>query len=111
MNQTLTDSAERAKQLIIENSLPSETQIVDVPTCFDGSWSTPGWVAQKGAVAAIAENSFKSNYCRYFETLMEKRKSENIDEIEYLLLYTKLKVDCVHNLDESPWVRLRALFL
>ena len=69
MDETLADSAERAKQLIIDNSLPSDTQTADVPTCFDGSWSMHGWVAQKGLVAAIAENTsqvidliFKSNY-------------------------------------------------
>ena len=55
--ETLADSAERAKQLIIDNSLPSDTWIVDVPTCLDGSWSSRGWVAQKGVVAAIVENT------------------------------------------------------
>ena len=93
MDETLADSAERAKQLIIDNSLPSDTQVVDAPTCFDGSWSMRGWVVRRGAVAAIAENTsqvidiiFKSNYCRYCETLMEKRKSGKIDKREYLSL-------------------------
>ena len=45
MDETLADSAERSKQLIIDNSLPSDTQIVDVPKCFDESWSMHGWVA------------------------------------------------------------------
>ena len=45
MDETLADSAERSKQLIIDNSLPSDTQIVDVPTCFHESWSMHGWVA------------------------------------------------------------------
>ena len=118
MDETLADSAERAKQLIIDNSLPSDTQIVDVPTCFDRSWSRRGWVARKGVVPAIAENTsqvidiiFKSNYCRYCETLMEKRKSGKIDELEYLSLCTKHEVDCFHNHDGSPQVRLPALFL
>ena len=57
MHETLADSVERAKQLIIDNSLPSDTQIVEIPTCFDGSWSTRGWVARKGVVAAIGENT------------------------------------------------------
>ena len=117
IDETLANSAERAKQLIIDNSLPSDTQIVDVPTCFDRSWSRRGWVARKGVVPAIAENTsqvidiiFKSNYCNYCETLMEKRKSGKIDELEYLSLYTEHEVDCFHNHDRSPQVRLRALF-
>ena len=71
MDETLAGTAERAKQLIIDISLPSDTQIVDIPTCFDRPWSTRGWVAQKVVVAPIAENTpqvidiiFKSNYCR-----------------------------------------------
>ena len=44
MDETLVDSTERTKQLIIDISLPSDTQIVDVPACFDGSWSMHGWV-------------------------------------------------------------------
>ena len=86
MHETLVDSVERAKQLIIDNSLPSDTQIADVPTCFDGSWSTREWVVRKGDVAAIAENTsqvidiiFKSSYGHYCEMLMEKRKGK-IDE-------------------------------
>ena len=57
MNETLADLAERAKQLIIDNSLPSDTQILDVPTCFDGPCSSRGWLAQKGVAAAITENT------------------------------------------------------
>ena len=97
MDETLVDSVERAKQLIIDNSLPSDTQIVDVPTCFDESWSMRGWVARKGVVAAIAENTsqvidilFKIKYCRYCET-MKKRKSGKIDELVYLSLYKSKK--------------------
>ena len=98
--------------------MPSDTLIVDVLTCFDGSWSTRVSVARKGAVAAIAENIsqiidiiFKSNYCRYWEMLMEKRKSGKTDKLEYLSLCTKHEVDCFHNHDGSPQIRLRALFL
>ena len=98
MDETLVDSVERAKQLIIDNSLPSDTKIVDVPTCFDGSWSMRGWVVWKGVVAAIVENTsqvidiiFKIKYCRYCETLMEKRKSGKIDELVYLSLYKSKK--------------------
>ena len=108
MDETLVDSTERAKQLIIDISLPSDTQIVDVPTCFDGSWSMHGWVVRKEIVAVIAKNTsqviditFKSNYCHYCEMLMGKRKKEKIDELEYLSLYTKYKVDCFHNHDED----------
>ena len=57
MNETLTDSAERAKQLIMGNSLPPDTQNLDVPACFDGSQSTRGWVPRKGVTAAVAENT------------------------------------------------------
>ena len=57
MNETLTDSAERGKQLIMGNSLPPDTQNLDVPACFDGSWSTRGLVPRKGVIAAVAENT------------------------------------------------------
>ena len=57
MDETLADSAERAKELIIDKSLPSDTQIIDVPTCFNVSWNTRGWVVRKGNAAAIAENT------------------------------------------------------
>lgn len=113
MNETLADLPERAKQLVIDNSLPSDSQILDVPTCFDGPCSSRGWVAQKGVAAAITENTsqvidiiFKSNCCRYCQTLMEKRKSGKIDELEPLSLYTKYEVDCFHNHDESPQIHL-----
>ena len=59
MDETLADTAERAKQLIIDISLPSDTQIVDIPACFDRSWSTRGWVAPQ-----VIDIIFKSNYCR-----------------------------------------------
>ena len=88
--------------------MPSDTQIVDVRTCFDRSWSSRRWVTRKGVVAAIAENTsqvidviFKSNYCRYYETLMVKGKSGKIDELEYLSLYTKHELDCFCNHDGS----------
>ena len=106
MNQTLADSAEKPKQLIIDNKLPWDTQIADVPTCSDGSWSTWVLVAWKRVVTAIAENTsqvidmiIKSSYCHYRETSIEKR---NIDELEDLSLYTKHEVDCFNNLDGSP---------
>ena len=118
MDEILADSAERAKQFIIDNSLHSDAQIIDVPTCFDGSWSLHGWVAWKGVVAAIAENTsqvidliFKSNYCHYCEMVIAKRKSGKIDKVEYLSLYTKHNVDCFNNHNGSPQVHLQALFL
>ena len=110
MRENVAAAAKRAKKIFIEeNSLSKDTQIVDLPTCFDGSWSTRGWVARKGIVAAIAENSsqvidivFKSNYCRYCEILLEKRKNCVIDELEYLTLYTQHEPECFHNHDGSP---------
>ena len=57
MDETLADSAERAKELIIDKSLPSDTQIIDVPACFNVSWNTRGWVVRKKNAAAIAENT------------------------------------------------------
>ena len=96
IRENLTNSADRTKKLQIkDNNLPADTKIVDLPTCFDGSWSTRGWVARKGIVAAIAENTsqvidviFKSNFCRYCENLLEKWKNGDIDELNYLTLYT-----------------------
>lgn len=112
MTENLKDSASRAKKLLIQDySLPTETNVVDLPTCFDGSWSTRGWVARKGIVAAIAENTsqvidiiFKSNFCRYCEKLLEKRKNGDIDELEYLTLYTNHEPECFHNHEGSPQV-------
>ena len=45
---------------------------------------------------------FKSNYCRYCETLMEKSKSGKIGKLEYLSFCTRHKVDCSHDHDGSP---------
>ena len=54
---------------------------------------------------------FRSNYCRYCETLMEKSKSGKIGKLEHLSFCTRHKVHCSHNHDGSPQAHLRALFL
>ena len=85
-NELLIDNlkmaSSRAKQLIIKDSeLDPNTEVIDVPTCFDGSWMARGWVAKRGIAAAIAQNTsqvvdviFKSSSCRQCTKIEERRK-------------------------------------
>ena len=91
--------------------MDSDTSIVDVPTCFDGSWSTRGWVAKKGIVAAIAENTgqvidvvYKVNSCRECDKMNERRNKGEIDTLAYLTWYVKHEPNCFYNHDGSPQV-------
>ena len=69
--ENLQKAAKKAKQQICVQSELSNDEIVDIPTCFDGSWNSRGWLAKKGFASAIAENTsqvidivFKNSTCR-----------------------------------------------
>ena len=52
----LKEAASQAQDLSIrEQNLGSSTEVVDIPTSFDRTWSSCVWTARRGAVSAIAQ--------------------------------------------------------
>ena len=106
-------ASSRAKQLIITDSeLDPNTEVIDVPTCFDGSWSSRGWVAKSGIAAAIAQNTsqvvdviFKSSSCRQCTKIEERRKAGECDTLEYFEWRISHEPQCFYNHDGSSQVK------
>ena len=56
-DENLKMAAARAKSLVAKETNSKLDENIDVPTSFDGSWSSRGWTANKGFVSAIAANT------------------------------------------------------
>ena len=111
--ENLNMAAARAKSLVIKSTglEVSDSDIVDVPTCFDGSWSSRGWTANKGIVSAIGESTsqvldvvFKSRTCARCKVIEERKHDGKTTTLEYLDLVINHEPDCYINHDSSPQV-------
>ena len=57
-DENFKKAASRARDLAIrEQKLAPRTEVVDIPTSFDGTWFSRGWTASRSVLTAIAEIS------------------------------------------------------
>ena len=109
-NENFKKAAQHAKNMQAEATGEIDN-IIDLPTCFDGSWNSRGWLAKKGFASAIAENTsqvidivFKNSTCRLCDEKKQQLKNNEIDNLEYLTWYTSHEENCLYNHDGSPQV-------
>ena len=73
-----------------EQNLAPFTEVVDVTTSFDGTWSSCGWTASRGVVTAIAETlshvidvSYRCRVCNQCNIIEERRKNGLLSTTEH----------------------------
>ena len=86
--------------------------IVDIPTSFDGTWSSRGWTASRGVVTAIAEISsqvldvsLKCRVCNQCNVMEERKQNEPVTVIEYPDWFVVHEPNCLKKHFASPQVR------
>jgi hypothetical protein len=115
---SMKDAALEVKQFLrdcgkISNCTDEELneKLVNVGTSFDCSWSSRGWSARDGIVAAISEDTgkvvdavFMTSLCPSCKTVEYKHALGEMSNLEYLDWYIKHEPDCEKNHDGSPQV-------
>ena len=86
-------------------------EIVDIPTSFDGSWSSRGWTASKGIVSAISEKNsqvldviLKTRSCSECTKMEAKKKEGSLSTIQQLDWFINHEANCLVNHNGSPQV-------
>lgn len=94
-------AADRAKDLVKKEYGTSSSEVVDVPTSFDG----------RGVVSAVAEVSsqildvsLKCRLCNQRDAMEEKKRNGTVSSIEYLDLFVEHEPKCMKNHFASPQV-------
>lgn len=89
-----------------------EEKVVDVGASFDCSWSSRGWSARDGLVAAISEDTGKvldvvylTRECSKCKMMEEKRTKGDISKLDFLAWYIKHEPNCYLNHEGSSQVR------
>ena len=107
-DNSLSTAGKNARKIAVEGSDLEPNQAVDIPTCFDGSWSSRGWTARDGIASAIAESTgqvldvvYKNNSCRECKIMKEKKEKAEITYAEYLDWYIDHEPKCYFNHDGS----------
>ena len=84
---------------------------VDVAASFDCSWSSQGWSARDGVVAAVSEETgkvldavFMSKECPDCTLMEDKRSKGGFSHIEFLEWYLKHEPNCRLNHEGSSQV-------
>ena len=112
-DENLKEAASRARDLTIrEQNLAHSTEVVDIPTNFDGTRSSRGWTAGRGVVTALAEISsqvidvsYKCRVCNQCNIIEERKKNGVLSTIEHLEQITEHERSCFKNHSGSPQVR------
>lgn len=110
LEENLSEAALKVKELELDEG-QSKSDVVDIATCFDGTWSSRGWSARDGVVSAISEGTsqivdvvYKTNFCRLCKD-QEKAKAEGkISHFDYLMWYVKHEPKCLLNHNGSAQV-------
>ena len=91
-------------------------KIVDASASFDGSWSSRGWTAHDGLVAAISVKSgnvvdvlYLSSTCNQWTKMEEKRKCGEILRHQFTEWYLSHDENCFMNYEGSSGVSLRII--
>ena len=110
LEENLSEAALKVKELELDEG-QSKSDVVDIATCFDGTWSSRGWSARDGVVSAISEGTsqivdvvYKTTFCRLCKD-QEKAKAEGkISHFDYLVWYVKHEPKCLLNHNASAQV-------
>ena len=101
--------AKRAKELMAQENGVSVDTVLDVPTSFDGSWSSRGWTASNGIVSAIADVSsqvidisYKWHSCAQCTLMNERIHNGDVSAVVYLDWFVDHEINCLKNHDGSP---------
>ena len=94
-----------------------KNKICDVGVTIDGSWSSRGWCARDGVVAAISvltgqvlDIIYLSSSCSQCTVMEGRRRREEITKKDYLAWYIRHEENCYLNHDGSASVRFYFLF-
>ena len=113
LQENLKAAGERARKVETEKEYLENdfNDPVDIATCFDGSWSSRGWTARDGIVAAVAEGTsqvvdvvYKTTSCRQCSSKEEKKKCGEITFLEHLSWYVDHEPSCFLNHNGSSQV-------
>ena len=86
-------------------------KVVDVGASFDCSWSSRGWSARDGLVAAVSEDTWKvldvvymTKECKQCKEMEEKRARGDLNRLDYLSCYIAHEPNCLLNHEGSALV-------
>lgn len=86
-------------------------KVVDVGASFDGSWSSRGWSARDGLVAAVSEDTGKvldvvylTRECKQCKEIEGKRARGELGRLDYLSWYIAHEPNCLLNHEGSAQV-------
>ena len=103
MNKNLKEAAKKVKEIKIEAGA-NEGDVIDVATCFDGTWSSRGWSARDRVVTAITEGTsqivdvvYKTTFCRMCKEKEKAKAEKTITHMEYMKWYLKHESSCLLN--------------
>ena len=104
LDENLKEAASRAWDLTIrEQDLAHSTEVVDIPTSYDGTWSSCGWTASRGIVTAI-DVSYKCKVCNKWNITEDCKKNRLLSTIEHLVKIIEHEPSCIKNYSRSPQV-------
>ena len=90
-----------------------EDTVVDIGASFDCSWSSRGWSARDGLVAAVSEDTGKvldvtymTRECSRCKGMEEKRARGEISRIDFLSWYISHEPSCLLNHEGSAQVKI-----
>jgi hypothetical protein len=88
-----------------------KNKTVDVGASFDCAWSSRGWSARDGVVAAISEDTgrvldvvYMTRSCSHCKKMEEKRASGQLSKIEFFEWYIGHEENCYLNHEGSAQV-------
>ena len=103
LEENLKESAVKVKELELEPDQP-KTDVIDIATCFDGTWSSRGWSARDGVVTAISEGTsqivdvvYKTTHCRLCQKQEKAKEEGSLSQFDYLMWYVKHEPKCLMN--------------
>ncbi len=104
LKRTVGDVADCTDQELVE-------KVVDVGASFDCSWSSRGWSARDGLVAAVSEDTGKvldvvylTRECKQCKEMEEKRAIGKLSRQDYLSWYINHEPSCLLNHEGSVQV-------
>lgn len=120
LHKELSNAGHEVRQFKFANGLISlegdeqlEDKVIDVGVSLDGSWSSRGWVARDGIVAAISIDTGKvvdvvylSNSCRACQRKEKEKNEGRIPRIKYLEWCIQHDKDCFLNHEGSAQVSI-----
>lgn len=98
-------------QISLEADEQIEDKVIDVGVSLDGSWSSRGWTARDGVVAAVSIDTGKvldviylTNTCNMCEQKERERNEGLISRIDYFSWHIQHEDDCFLNHEGSAQV-------